>query len=258
MQGICKLCLRERELRHSHILPEFMYQNIYDAQPKRFYSLNIDLSDEEKSFSKIQQKGIREYLLCTECEGLLSKYENYAAETIYAKNKGNKAYIVNQSETINQDGFLYEYAGFSYPDFKIFLMSLLWRLIISDSFQTPDVAPEIAEKLRAAILSQNPLEYDDFGCLLQVIKYKKGEIMGNFILQPFLTKNAKSDIINILIDGFMYSFYLNSKSISESQKEVFLKEDGKMQIVGRIIFHDKGLLERVMAAYKYFMSSVKK
>ena len=258
MLGICKLCQKEKELRNSHILPEFMYQNVYDDQPKRFYSLNVDLHEQAKSKSHIEQKGIREYLLCNECEGLLSKYEDYAAETIYGKRLGNKAHIVKQSETPDQEYFVYEYAGFSYRDFKIFSMSLLWRLIVSKSFDTPDVSPGITEKLRLAILIEDPLDYDDFGCLLQIIKFKKGEIVKKFILQPYLTKSPNSDIINVLIDGFLYSFYLNSKATSQTQKDFFLKPDGTMQIVGRILFKDKGLFDMVMAAYNFFMGSVKK
>ena len=93
MIGTCRLCCQEKELRHSHILPEFMYQNLYDNSPKRFYTLNVDLENSDNSKRKIEQKGIREYLLCGDCEVQLSKYENYAAETIYAKNLGNKATI---------------------------------------------------------------------------------------------------------------------------------------------------------------------
>lgn len=102
MIGTCKLCCKEKDLRHSHILPEFMYQNLYDTSPKRFYILNVDLDNSANSKRKIEQKGIREYLLCGDCEVQLSKYENYAAEIIYAKNLGNKAIIKKANETPDQ------------------------------------------------------------------------------------------------------------------------------------------------------------
>jgi hypothetical protein len=114
MTGVCKLCLCEKELRHSHILPEFMYQNLYDHAPKRFYTLNVDLDNSGKSKKRIEQKGLREYLLCGDCEVQLSKCENYAAETIYAKNLSNKATIKKANETPDQQYFTYEYEGFSY------------------------------------------------------------------------------------------------------------------------------------------------
>lgn len=257
MTGHCKLCGLEKDLRHSHILPEFMYQNLYDASPRRFYSLNVDLDNSDKSKRKIEQKGIREYLLCGDCEVKLSKYENYAAETIYAKNLGNKATIKNSSETPDQQYFTYEYEGFSYTDFKLFLLSLLWRVIISKSFNTPEVDEKIVEKLRLAVHNQDPLDFDDFGCLLQVIKYKKGKIAGGFILDSFLTKNENSQILNILIDGFMYSFYLDSKQLPSDKKDFFLKKDGTMIILGRVLFTDKGLLERIKAAFDFFKTTKK-
>ena len=257
MTGTCKLCCKEKDLRHSHILPEFMYQNLYDTSPKRFYTLNVDLDNSANSKRKIEQKGIREYLLCGDCEVQLSKYENYAAETIYAKNLGNKVTIKKANETPDQQYFTYEYEGFSYSDFKLFLLSLLWRVIVSKSFNTPEVDEKIVKELRLAVHNQDPLEFDDFGCLLQVIKYKKEQIAGGFILDPFLTKNENSPILNILIDGFMYSFYLNSKQLPSDKKDFFLKKDGTMVILGRVLFTDKGLFERIKAAFDFFKTTKK-
>ncbi len=78
MEGTCRLCQLPKNLRQSHILPEFMYQNVYDQDPKRFYTLKLDLEEMDRSSSRIQQKGIREYLLCDTCEGKLAKWEDYA------------------------------------------------------------------------------------------------------------------------------------------------------------------------------------
>lgn len=252
MIGKCKLCDKEKQLKNSHILPEFMYQNLYDSSPKRFYSLNVNLNDSDKSRKRIEQKGIREYLLCGDCEVQLSKYENYSAETFYAKNLKNKAYIKKANETLDQQYFTYEYAGFSYKEFKVFLLSILWRIIISNKFKTPQIDNRIVEKLKLAVRNQDPLDYDDFGCLVQVIKYKKGQLAKGFILDPFLTQNENSPILNILIDGFMYSFYLNSKQIRNETKDFFLRKDGTMTILGRVIFTDKSLLERIKSAFDFF------
>lgn len=214
MTGTCKLCKNEKELQRSHILPEFMYQN-----PKRFYTLHVNLDDLAKSSKKIEQKGIREFLLCKECEVLISKYENYAAETIYAKNKSNKADILDASKTDDGRYTLYNYAGFSYKEFKLFLMSIFWRMLISERFTEIQGEEVILEKLRDAVYSEDPLEYDDFGCLLQVIRYNEDQLASKFILSPYLTKDGDNLVVNQLIDGFMYSFYLIRK-ICQSLKKI--------------------------------------
>jgi hypothetical protein len=137
------------------------------------------------------------------------------------------------------------------------ILSLLWRVIVSKSFNTPEVDEKIVEELRLAVHNQDPLDFDDFGCLLQVIKYKKEQIAGGFILDPFLTKNENSPILNILIDGFMYSFYLNSKQLPSDKKDFFLKKDGTIIILGRVLFTDKGLFERIKAAFDFFNTTKK-
>jgi len=92
MTGECNLCRQEKELRYSHILPEFMYQNLYDHAPKRFYALTVNLDKAEGSKRRIEQKGIREYLLCGECEVLLSNINADAKEftTILTLKEENK------------------------------------------------------------------------------------------------------------------------------------------------------------------------
>ena len=123
------------------------------------------------------------------------------------------------------------------------MLSLLWRVIISKSFNTPEVDEKIVEQFRLSVHYQNPLDFDDFSCLLQIVMYKKEQIASCFILHPFLTKNKNSPILNILIDGFMFSFYRNSKHIPKDKKEFFLKKDRTIIILGKVPFFDHGLLE---------------
>lgn len=245
----CKLCFKEKELRNSHILPEFMYQNLYNVDIRRFHSFEVNLDNLEDAKKRIQQKGVREFLLCHCCETLLSKYENYAAETLYSKNLKNQAYIVDAKQTPDENYFVYNYAGFNYQLFRVFILSILWRLITSESFKTPEIDPAKVEKMREAILQENPLEPNEFGCIVQVIKYKKGQLAKGFILAPYLTGND-NQILNILVDGFIFSFYLENEN--KQDEEFFLKKDGTMMIFGRVIFEDKQLFEKLSKAFEYF------
>ena len=60
------------ELRQSHIIPEFMYQNLSNKEPRRYYKLSVE---DNKKHKEIKQKGIRERLLCGECEKRLNEFE---------------------------------------------------------------------------------------------------------------------------------------------------------------------------------------
>jgi len=251
MKGICKLCKNEREIRQSHVIPEFMYQNVYDQNPKKYYHLDINTGAEEKSKSKILQKGVREYLLCDNCEGKLSKWERYTANFFYSKTKGNTAYL--KDKLMTADGYkIYVWANVEYDFLKLFLMSLLWRLIISKGYATHDVEATLSEKLRLAILTENPLGYDEFGCLLQVLYYPDGKKAGKIILAPYVTKGASGNILNIFIDGFLFSFYLNSEGATAEQKEFFLNEQGNIQMIGRQALEDPILRDKLTAALEFF------
>jgi hypothetical protein len=112
--NFCKLCKKEAKLRYSHILPEFFYSNMYDEKHR---ALKVASDEKERYF----QKGIREYLLCQECETKLSRYEGYAAK------------LIREIPNFSPDTsglFLYS-ENVDYLRLKLFQLSIIWRASIS-------------------------------------------------------------------------------------------------------------------------------
>ena len=218
-----------------------MYSGIYDQDPKRFYEIKIE---DEEAKSRIEQKGKREYLLCGECESKLSKYEKYADENLYGKNQNGKAVLTNQPMTTDGRTFLYEFEGFEYKAMKLFLDSLLWRLLISQTITTPDYSPELKEKLRLSIYNENPLNEDENPCLIQSVMTAPRKILKGFILSPIEKKHENRIILSILIDGFEYNFYI-SDELPQDEINPFLQTNGDLKIVGRLIYDMPELIEIV-------------
>ena len=230
-----------------------MYTGIYDENPKRFYEIKIE---DEETKSKIQQKGARELLLCGECESKLSKYEKYADESLYGKNNNGKALLVNQSMTPDERVFLYEFEGFDFTFMKLFLDSLLWRLIVSETIPTPNYSEEIKEKLRLSIYQEIPLNEDEFPCLIQSIMTAPGKILKGFILSP-IEKQNKHTILSILIDGFEYNFYMDKPELND-QLNPFLNYKGQLKILGRLIYDIPELIEVVKVRMDHLQKRLKK
>ena len=118
--GKCKLCGRDNvTLRFSHIIPEFAYKPVYDAN-HRF----IDFTEDPKSGAKFVQKGVREYLLCGDCEVLLSRYENDLSDFVInffvTKNNVNKIYGPHTLIT-----------KIKYDSIKIGILSIIYRMSVS-------------------------------------------------------------------------------------------------------------------------------
>jgi hypothetical protein len=250
---ICKLCLQEKKLRNSHILPEFMYSGIYDKNPKRFYEVKYV---NNKPFSRIEQKGKREYLLCADCEVKLSKYERYADETLNGKNRNNKTFLVNISQTVNKKNFLYEFEKFDYKSMKIFLDSLLWRLIISKSFATPEYGYELVEKLRLSILNEVPLDENEFPCLINSILSEPGKQLRGFIISPVKRKYENGEILSVFIDGFEYNFFMDYKPSNDGINPV-LQKNGDLKIFGILLSERPDLIEFIKDKMDYLEKKIK-
>lgn len=229
----CKLCLKERKLRNSHIIPEFMYSRIYDKNPKRYYEIKVE---GKSTRSRIEQKGKREYLLCGSCEGKLSKYEKYMGEVWYGKGKNGTASLVKSSLIEDCRLFVYECAGLKYNLIKLFLDSLLWRLLISEKIKTPKYSEEVMEKLRLAIYNETPLDENEFPCLMRIVLSAPKKILKGFILSPIERKSEGSVILSVLIDGLEYNFYISGE-FPDDEVDLFLKKNGELKIIGMLI-HD--------------------
>src|SRR3546814_3673721 len=67
---------------------------------------------------RIEQKGVREQLLCRDCEQKFSKLERYASLVLQGGAPGMDG---------QRNGSIVSVTGIDYAQFKLFLLSLLWR-----------------------------------------------------------------------------------------------------------------------------------
>ena len=81
----CALCLLQKPLLNSHIVPEFMYREyIYETQngvKEKFMGVSRDEFDSVRTYGK----GLTEELLCVDCELRFSRFENYASVFLRGK-----------------------------------------------------------------------------------------------------------------------------------------------------------------------------
>jgi hypothetical protein len=76
--GQCRLCLEQKALVDSHIIPNFQYKPL-KKQEGFFYHLSTDPSKPERK----EQKGITERLFCLECDTVrLQKNETHLASVV--------------------------------------------------------------------------------------------------------------------------------------------------------------------------------
>lgn len=212
----CALCHQEGDLRRSHIIPEFMYESLYDEK-HRFHVLSV--IPEKASWQ--EQKGIRERLLCDKCEQRFSEWERYASLVL----KGGIPL------THQREGNVIRVSGLDYTRFKLFQLSVLWRAGVSTLhfFQKVELG-EHAEILRQLLLAGDPGSVDRYGCLMFGLK-NEGQKLTNLIVPPKKVQISGHVAYRFVFGGFLWAMFVLSHSAMPQLNQCALNQTGDMTIL---------------------------
>jgi len=211
---ICKLCHQNKKLVRSHIIPEFLYKNLYD-QKHRFFELS-NIPDKNNLY---KQKGHYEKLLCDKCESLLSKYENYAKKVFYG---GIEIEFKNYNNWIMLKGV-------DYSKFKLFQLSILWRASVSSLEIFKKVKLGIHEEnLRKMILSENPGEPHEYGCAIIAITINNDLL--ELIMPPEYYKFDNNHFVLFVLCGFVFLYIISNNNQHEMYKNFLIDKEGTLVI----------------------------
>jgi hypothetical protein len=217
----CALCQSNSSLLNSHILPEFFYTQLYD-KIHRFQVVPIDPSESERS----RQKGVHEKLLCGTCEQKFARWEKYAKEA-FGDGSGIK---------IERNGKILKLSNLNYRMFRLFLLSLLWRMGVSklDFFSLTNLGSKHHEILRQTLLNEDPLEPLQYPCLMSAV-YINGKFHTDCILQSVHNKSGSYHCHCVVINGILFCFYVASHSPPAIFADVCISRKNEMSIfVGEI------------------------
>jgi hypothetical protein len=211
----CSLCGNDRELRKSHIIPEWVYTDLYDEN-HRFHRL----TSTNKKVKPFEQKGLREKLLCEDCEQRFSRFENYARR------------ILKDGENISvhkyQDKI--KITGINYSHFKLFQLSILWRASIAknEMFSLVDIGPH-ENIIRTMLLEERAGEPTQYGCLMFGIINEK-DVVTDLIDQPEALRIDGMRCYRFIFSGFVWVFFVASHRPNTNALRFMLSEDGDITI----------------------------
>ena len=211
----CNLCGNDRELKNSHIIPEWVYTDLYDEK----HRFNVLATTKIKP-RPLEQKGIREKLLCNDCEQKFSKYEKYAREVI----RGGESVLVQkyQNKILVSD--------INYTLFKLFQISVLWRAGISNNemFSKVDLGPH-ENTLRNMLIVEDPGSSNKYGCLMFGI-INENDVVSDFIDQPEELRIDGMRCYRFVFSGFVWVFFVASHSPNTNAKSFMISEKGVITI----------------------------
>lgn len=207
----CALCLQEAELRRSHVIPEFLYETLYDEK----HRLQV-LSTIPEQGNWREQKGLREKLLCDECEQKFSVWERYASLVL----KGGIPL------TVKQESNIVHISGLDYKQFKLFQLSVLWRAGISSlQFFEKIQLGKHTEELRRLLLADNPGSPERYGCFMFGLKHGVGTFTG-VIIQPGKVRLNGHIAYRFVFGGFLWAMLVSSHDLGAPLNQCTLSATG--------------------------------
>lgn len=198
------------------MVPEFVYKNIYDLTKHRFYPV----TDHQHIPPRPYQKGIREYLLCRDCEDKLNVWEKYFSKL-----------LLEQIKFTAKSSFVLA-SGIEYNKFKLFQMSIIWRAGISSmpEFSNISLGPH-SEKLREMIFSENPGEPWEYGCFF-VFTPNYRNLLDQMMMFGERSRFDKHSCYIFLMLGVTWVFVVSSHSHTIREKnKLFLSKDGVLPMI---------------------------
>ncbi|MGA2257488.1 MAG: hypothetical protein ABSG53_22745, partial [Thermoguttaceae bacterium] len=129
----------------------------------------------EPNTKKLIQKGLREYLLCQECEGKFSKWE-YAFKQFWYGSPALPQIIPDDYLVVK---------GFDYRLFKLFHLSILWRASVATSqdFNTVALGAE-EDKIRKLLEAEDPGSEDHYPMIGQILLTDQREVAYGLVGKP--------------------------------------------------------------------------
>lgn len=202
----CKLCLKNKELRKSHIVPDAFFQYVKKEQDN---GRHIVITRDSNYWG---QDTYSEKMLCEVCERKFAdNFEKYAADLLLHNPK-------NVGVTVTQFSDHIELSGVNYEKLKLFQMSLLWRASISelDFYKGVSLPPQQEERLRVSLLSLTAMRPDEYPCTFERVMNdampyaKERQSHKRIITSPKTTASNICGYTTFVLGGFSIRSYLYS------------------------------------------------
>lgn len=178
----CKFCLKDKKCVKAHIIPNSLYEPIFNAKKGM-----LILSNQPENYPKKQHTGIYdENIVCEECERLFSKLDDYA-NSFFSAEICVDSFIVENNEKV-----AYIINNYDYNNLKVFLISLLWRASASSQslFYNVNIGP-FENQIKEMIKNNDPGDENTFSFILT--RYDNS-LASRANLGPFKGKWYDSDI----------------------------------------------------------------
>jgi hypothetical protein len=167
------------------------------------------------------QKGIRERLLCRDCEQKLSGYERYNREILFG---GTKIVAQQRTRTLVLSELIYQ-------KIRIFYLSVLWRMSVASGnrlWRNVNLGPH-EEKIRQMILLEEPGKPYEYGFYC-VVPLFDGKMIDDWILEPDFVRQNNGRFYRVVMGGLLFLFHISKLRLEPNLESRLISESGRWVI----------------------------
>lgn len=223
----CNLCQLEIPLlKKSHIIPDFMYEGLFDE--KHFTS--VVKFDEMKIIGKRPTGIYDKNILCKKCDNeIIGNYESYASKVLHGRNISERLRFKISNFTQDKGAGKLSVENIDYKKFKLFLLSILWKGHISKNefFENIDLGGKYSEQIRKMLLNENPGKETDFENM--IVMYKKDFLPAKMLIPPRKYRMENSICYLIHIQGVSFIYKVSSGYKLDYFENAKLRKDNTAQ-----------------------------
>jgi hypothetical protein len=231
----CRLCQQDRELRNSHIVPEFLYRELYNDKGHM-----MGINGLGRKGWKPLQKGISQKLFCEACEQHFNEHCEKPFKRLWIDNPILPSpWPKNEPFAVTVD----------YAAFKLFHLSVLYRASVSTlpTFAEVSLGPH-EEKIRQMILTRNPGFARQYPIMGIVLLDKKTERPTYLVTMPVQTRFEGLRCYSLTYGGVNWWIAVSSHPSTE-WLSASVTESGELPLVG-MPWTDLGLMRQASLALK--------
>jgi hypothetical protein len=211
---VCRLCQHDRDLRDSHIFPEFLYEDLYNEKHQM-----MGINGLGNRGWKTVQKGLREPLFCDDCE----QHFNEKCEKPFRAQWVEAAPLPNPWN-LNE----VHWGNFDYASFKLFHLSVLFRAGISSlpTFAAVSLGPH-EERLRRLLLAVSPGESWQYPIFGYAVVHHETKLLIPLVSQAGRSSFGGHPCYGMMYGGVHWWICVSSHRNPELER-VALQPDGRM------------------------------
>ena len=244
----CALCGQVGKLCRSHIVPRSFIREMRTYGQRLFWH---DLGTTRQPIP--MQDGWKEHLLCRNCEQRIGRWEKVVCEDLRGKGAGSATQTVIPYDgtvriprSVSRPAFhLLETQNCNYAAWRLFLLSLLWRLDRSSLAELAAVdLGDARTEIQNMILADNPGEPMDYPCWIYVLSLS-GEPLRGFMSTPHRIEYKGYPAVELAFAGLGWVFVIGRDVACDTMRRLVMDRKGRMRLLIREASTVTWLLEGV-------------